>query len=486
MAQANALGQGRRALIIGVCCLPVFVIAIDTTVVNLALPMVGRGLHAAFAGLQWTIAAYTVTTASLMLTAGSIGDRFGRRAVMQVGLAVFTLASLGCSLAPSVGVLIAFRALQGAGGSALTPMALGVITATLPDPAARARAVGIWSGTFGVGMAAGPVLGGILADALGWRSLFWINIPVGVIGTVMAGLAIPAMRANHLRRLDPGGQVLVILFLACLTYGIIEGPSADWSLPIVGAFAISAGALVLLICWERGRVDALVDLTAFRSPHFSGALMITVCAFVCLGGFLFLTTLYLQDVGGLTAWQAGMRLTALAATTAVAGPVAGRVMARRGGRGLFVAAGAAFAASCLLLAFATAPPLALVLSSYAIFGAGYGVVNAVIADAAVAGMPRARAGVAGAMTSAGRQAGQSLGVSVAGAVLAAGLHGSLRDGFAIASRPVWLVLAACGFAVLLLGLAITSRRALRAAQLVAEPVSDHAPPALGGVPAKSE
>ncbi len=367
-------------------------------------------------------------------------------------------------------------------------MAMGVITATVSNAAARARAMGIWSGTFGVGMAAGPVVGGVLADGLGWRSLFWINIPVGVIAILVAGLVIPAMRADHRRRLDPVGQVLVIVFLACLTYGIIEGPSAGWgSPPIVAAFAISAGALVLLLPWERGRVDPLVDLRVFRSLPFSGALVITVCAFVCLGGFLFLTTLYLQDVRGLTAWQAGVQLIPLAATTAAAGPAAGRVMARRGGRGLFVVAGAAFAVSCLLLALAPArPALALLLGSYAFFGAGYGAVNAVIADAAVAGMPRARAGVAGGMTSAGRQAGQSLGVSVAGAVLAAGLHGPLRDGFAAASRPVWLVLAAAGFVVLPLGIAITSGRALRTAQLVAEPVRDHAPRALRGATADGE
>jgi EmrB/QacA subfamily drug resistance transporter len=477
-------GRGAQALIVGVCCLTVFMIAVDTTVVNLALPLIGRGLHAGVAGLQWTIAAYTVTTASLMLTSGAIGDRYGRRTVLQVGLAVFTLASLGCSLAPSVGVLIAFRALQGAGGSALTPMAMGVITATLSDPSARARAMGIWSGTFGVGMAAGPVLGGVLAGSLGWRSLFWINIPVGVIEIVVAGLVIPAVRAQHRRRLDPGGQVLVIVFLACLTYGIIEGPSAGWrSMLIVAAFAVSAGALVLLVNWERSRANPLIDPRAFRSLPFSGALLITVCAFLCLGGFLFLTTLYLQDARGLTAWQAGLRLIPLAVTTAVAGPVAGRVMARRGGRGLFVAAGAAFAASCLALALAPyPPPAALLLAAYAVFGAGYGAVNAVIADAAVAGMPRAQAGVAGGMTSAGRQAGQSLGVSVAGAMLAAGLHGGMRSGFAAASQPVWLVLAGVGVAMLLLGIASTSRRAVRTAALVAGPAIEHSPTAIDRLP----
>jgi EmrB/QacA subfamily drug resistance transporter len=459
----------RRTAIVGVCCLTVFIIAIDTTVVNLALPLIGRGLHAPVAALQWTIAAYSVTTASLMLTSGAIGDRFGRRAVLQAGLAVFVVASAGCSVAPSVGFLIAFRALQGAGGSALTPMAMGVITATLSDSVARARAMGIWSGTFGAGMAVGPVLGGVLANALGWQSVFWINIPIGLIALVLAGRLIPSYRAEHPRRADWVGQVLVIMFLGCLVYGIIEGPSAGWLSPlIVAAFVVSAAALVLLVRWEHRRAEPLIDLRVFRSAPFTGALVITLCAFTGLGGFLFLTSLYLQDVHGLTAWQAGLRLLPVAAATAAAGPFAGRMMARHGGRAPLAVAGTALTGSCLMLALAPGGASAAFLAgAYAIFGVGYGAVNTVIADAAVAGMPRAQAGVAGGMTSAARQAGTSLGASVAGTILAASLHGPMRDDFAAASYPAWLVLAACAFAVLVLGVATTSGKALRTARLVA-------------------
>jgi EmrB/QacA subfamily drug resistance transporter len=447
-----------------------FMIAVDTTVVNLALPLIGRGLHAPVAGLQWTIAAYSITAASLMLTSGSIGDRFGRRTVLQAGLAVFTLASFGCSVAPDVGCLVACRALQGAAGSALTPMAMGIITATLTDPAARTRAIGVWSGTFGVGMVAGPVIGGALAAAWGWRSLFWVNILPGVIGIVVAGLVIPDSRADRPRRLDPPGQALVIAFLACLVYGIIEGPSAGWrSAPILSAFTVSAAALLAFVAWERRRAEPLIDLRVFRSVPFSGALVITVCAFACLAGFLFLTTLYLQDVRGLNVLEAGLALAPLAAATAVAGPLAGRVMGRRGARGPLIFAGVTLAVSCLMLARAPSaaswalPSSVYIVVAYIVFGAGYGAVNTVIAAVAVAGMPRAQAGVAGGVTSAGRQAGQSLGVSVIGAIFAAGLHGPLRSGFAAASHPAWLVIAACGLMVLLLGLVSTSRRAIRTA-----------------------
>jgi EmrB/QacA subfamily drug resistance transporter len=431
-----------------------FVIAIDTTVVNLALPLIGRGLHAPVAGLQWTIAAYTITTASLMLTSGAIGDRLGRRSVLQAGLAVFTLASVGCSLAPDAGWLIACRAVQGAGGSALTPMSMGIITATFTDPAARARAIGLWSGTFGVGMAAGPAVGGMLAAAWGWRSLFWITTIPGVIAIVLAALVIPDSRAARPGRIDSAGQALVIAFLGCLVYGIIEGPSTGWRSPaVLAVFGASAAALALFVVWERRRADPLVDLRVFRSVSFSGALAITLCAFASLGGFLFLTTLYLQEVRGLNVRQAGLQLIPLAAATGVAGPLAGRVMGRNGARGPLTFAGVALAASCLMLAQTpSAAPRAFLAATYVVFGAGYGAVNTVISAVAVAGMPRAQAGVAGGITSAGRQAGQSVGVSVAGAILADRLHGTIRDGFAGASHPAWLLIAVCGLAVLPLSL----------------------------------
>ena len=445
-------------------------IAVDTTVVNLALPLIGRGLHASVAGLQWTIAAYTITTASLMLTSGSIGDRYGRRAVLQVGMAVFALASLGCSLAPNVGSLIAFRALQGAAGSTLTPMAMGVLTATFTEPAARARAMGIWAGTFGVGMAIGPAVGGLLASAWGWRSLFWINVLPGIVAIVAAARLIPASRPDRPRRLDPPGLVLVTVFLASLTYGIIQGPANGWrSGPILASFAASAVALALFVSWERRRVEPLIELSVFRSVPFSGALVITLCSHAALGGFLFLTTLYLQDLRGLSVWQAGAALLPLAVATAVAGPLAGRVMGRSGARGPLVVAGVTLCASCLLLARASSVETwALVATAYLLFGVGYGAVNTVIAAVAVAGMPRAQAGVAGGVTSAGRQAGVSLGVSVTGAILAGGLHGRLTTVFGVASHPAWLVVAACGLAVLLLGLLSTSARALRTTAVLAD------------------
>jgi EmrB/QacA subfamily drug resistance transporter len=470
-------GRAAGAAIVAVCSASLFMIAIDTTAVNLALPLIGRGLRTPVSGLQWTIAAYSISAASLMLTAGSIGDRFGRRGVFQVGLGVFTLASLGCGLAPSGGWLIAFRALQGAGGAALSPMSLGIIRATFTDPVARARAIGVWTGTFGVGMAAGPVIGGALAAALGWRSVFWITIPPGVLAIVLARLVLPQSRAVRPRRLDPVGQVLVIVLLACLVYGIIQGPSDGWrSAPILGAFAAAAAALAGLVPWERRRFDPLIELRVFRSVPFTGALVITLCAFSCLGGFLFLTVLYLQDVRGLNVWQAGLWLLPLAVGSATAPPLTGGVLARYGARGPLVVGGAALAAACLALA--QAPPAVsglLLAAAYLVFGAGYGAVNTVVFAAAAAGLPSAQAGVAGGMGSAARQTGHALGPSLSGAILVVALHGPIRYGFATASHPAWLLNAALGLAVVLLGLVTTSRRAIRTAARAAAPPPGHHP-----------
>jgi EmrB/QacA subfamily drug resistance transporter len=493
---ASPRGPSRvaRPLAVFACCLTMFMIAVDTTVVNLALPLIGRDLHAPVAGLQWTVAAYSITTASLMLTSGSLGDRFGRRTVLLAGLAVFTAASAGCGLAPSVGWLIAFRAVQGAAGSALTPMAMGILTAMFADPAARARVLGIWSGTFGVGMAAGPVVGGVLAATWGWRSLFWVNVVPGLAGIILSFLVIPQSRAARPRRLDPPGQVLVIAFLACLTGGIIQGPSAGWrSERVLAAFAVAAVALVLLIGWERRRTDPLIEVRVFRNAAFSGAVVITLSAFACLGGFLFLTTLYLQDVRGLSPWGAGAALLPVAAATAAAGPLAGRVLARRGGRLPLVIAGAALGGSCLVLAQSSAlAPWALLTVAYLAFGAGYGSLNTVIAAVAIAGMPRDQAGVAGGITSAGRQAGQSLGVSVIGSVFASGLdrHPVGPGTFAAASHPAWFVLTGFGFAVAVLGLATTARHAAARTgpPAVATPAATTpaaGPPAAAGEPERS-
>ncbi len=220
----------RRAIgVLLICCMSLFIVGLDITVVNVALPSIGRELHAGISGLQWTVGAYTVVMASLLMLSGSTADRFGRRRTFVLGLTVFSVASLLCSLAPSVGLLVLFRVLQAVGASMMNPVAMSIITNTFTDPRERAQAVGVWGAVFGISMALGPIVGGTLVSSVGWRSIFLINLPVGLAAIILTLRFIPESRAPRPRRFDPVGQALVIVLLATLTYGIIEAPSRGWS-----------------------------------------------------------------------------------------------------------------------------------------------------------------------------------------------------------------------------------------------------------------
>jgi EmrB/QacA subfamily drug resistance transporter len=458
--------------VLAICCLSLFVVGMDVTIINVALPSIGRDFGAPVAGLQWTVDAYLLVVASLLMLSGSAGDRVGRRTVFQVGLVVFTVGSLACSLAPGLGWLIAFRALQAVGGSMLNPAAMAIVTNVFTDPAERAKAIGLWGSVFGLSLAVGPVVGGALVDSAGWRGVFWINVPVGIAAIALTARYVPQSRAAVRRRLDPVGQSLVIVALGTLSYGIIEGPDLGWgSALITGCFAMAVAATVLLVGWSRRAPEPLIDLRFFRSLPFSGAALTAVTGMCAMAGFLFLITLYLQDVRGYSALTAGLFLVPMALVMAVSAPVCGRVIARSGPRGPLLVASAGTIAGGVLLSFLTAAsPAWYVLLSCVVFGVGMGWVNAPVTNNAVAGMPRARAGAAAAIASTGRQVGSSLGVAVTGTVLAAGLHGPLAAGFTSATRPAWWIVTAMGGCVLVVTLATTGRAgrvsAARAAALI--------------------
>jgi EmrB/QacA subfamily drug resistance transporter len=459
------LSHRRRLLVLVICCFSLFIVGLDSTIVNVALPAIGRNLHASVAGLQWTIDGYTLVLASLLMLSGATADRIGRLRVFQVGLAVFTVGSGLCSLAPGLGWLIAFRGVQAIGGSMLNPVAMSIITNTFTDRAERARALGVWGGTFALSMALGPVLGGLLVDTVGWRGVFWVNIPVGIAAIVLAARFVPESRAPRARRPDPVGQALLIAMLGSLTYAIIEGPDFGWHAPVIIAlFAVAAAALAVFVAFEARRREPVLDPRFFRSIPFAGAVLTAISAFAALGGFLFLTTLYLQDVRGLSPLDAGLHLLPMAVAMAIGAVASSRILARWGGRIPMIVSGAAMAAGGLLLSGLSTswstPRLVLV---FAIFGIGAGAVNAPITQAAVSGMPAAQAGVASGIASTSRQVGTSLGVAITGSILAANLHGALGARFVPATHADWFLLAACGVVVGILGLVSTSRWALNTA-----------------------
>jgi EmrB/QacA subfamily drug resistance transporter len=455
---APALGGGHRTIILAVCCSALFMVGLDNTIVNVGLPSIGRSLHTSVEGLQWTVAGYTIVLASLLMFSGAAADRIGRRTIFQVGLSLFTLGSWLCSLAPNLDTLIAFRVLQGVGGSMLAPAALGIITNTFTQPAERAKAIGVWDGVSGLSMALGPVAGGILVGSTGWRGIFWANIPVGLAAIAMTALLVPDSRADKGRKADPVGQVLVIAMLASLAYAIIQGPAYGWRSPeIAGFFLLSVTMLVILLKYEPRRPEPLIDFRFFRSIPFSASTATAVCAISASAGFLFLTTLYLQDVRGFSPLKAGLTLLPMPVMMAVTSPIAGRMLARGGPRLPFVIAGAALTLSAAALSRLSYDSGTLFfVVTYGLFGIGAGMANSPITNGVMSGVPKSQAGVASGMNSSARQLGQSLGVAIVGSVLAASLHGGMEAGFLHAAHAGWWIMAGCGYAVLLLGVISTT------------------------------
>ena len=453
------LSRRRRLLILVICSMSLLIVGLDVTIVNVALPAIHRSLGASVSGLQWTIDAYTLTIAVLLMLSGSTADRIGRRKVFQIGLVVFSAGSLLCALAPTLQLLIVARVLQGIGGSMLNPVAMSIIRNVFDDPRERAQAIGVWGAMIGLSMALGPIVGGALVDSLGWRWVFLVNVPVGLLALALTAMFVPESRAPRPRRLDPVGQALVIVALGSLTYAIIEGGRVGFTSPgVVSLFCLSLVSFVSLVLYELRRREPLLEMRFFKSVPFSGASAIAVFAFAGQGGFLFLNTLYLQEVRGLSPLQAGLWVLPMAAMTLVFAPLSGRIVGRHGSRGPLVVAGLALTVAAVMLTRITADSSpAYVLGAYFVFGFGFGLVNPPITNTAVSGMPPSQAGVAAAVASTSRQIGATLGVAIVGAVAGAGISGEIGKGFAAATHASWWIIAGLSFAIVILGLATTTR-----------------------------
>ncbi|QIS10084.1 MFS transporter [Nocardia arthritidis] len=466
----------RPALVLVICCMSVFVGNLGNTVLNVALPAMQQGLHTTLAGLQWTVDGYLVVLAALLTLAGSMGDRLGWRRVFQLGLAVFTLGSLLCSLAPGLGWLIAFRVVQAIGGCMLNPVAMSIITNTFTEPKERARAIGVWGSIMGVSMALGPLVGGVLVQWAGWRSIFLLNVPIGVVTLYLTARFVPESRAPQPRRVDGLGQILVIAAMALSTYAIIEVPTTGWAAPrTLGCAVLALAAIAALIGHEHRTVEPLIDLRAFHSVSFSGASVMAVCAYFVVGGYLFLSTVYLQNARGLSALMTGVYLLPMAVANIAVSPLSGRLTASFGARLPLLLAGSAITLAGLLFAgFDAQRGDVLLFIAYILLGVGVGLVNTPLTNSAMAGMPAERAGVAAAIIGTSRQFGQALGVAVLGAVLTVGLHRPGAGYLEAVRSPYWIV-TGCGAAILVLTL-LTTRRPVRD-----RPMVDAAP----AVPAQS-
>jgi EmrB/QacA subfamily drug resistance transporter len=440
------LSARRRSTVLAICALSMFLVGLDTTIVNVGLPAIGRGLGVGTRSLEWIVDAYTVVLASLLISSGALADRFGRRLVFRCGLVVFGTASLACALAPSLGVLIAARAVQGVGASMLSPVALAIVVNAIPDPKERARAIGIWASVFGLSMAAGPVTGGALIATFGWRSLFWINAPVIVAALVLTAVFVPESRAPRPRRLDLPGQVLLTVAVCVWVGVLIEGPHIGWTSPLaVAGYVVAASATVGFAAVERSRREPLMALDLFRRPAFTTAVLGAVALFAAMSLALLLNTLYLQHAHGWSALAAGLATLPMAFGATVCAPVSGHLVGRYGARRPLRLAGAFLTVGGLsLVNLRPDTSTTHLLVAYLLIGIGFGFANAPITATAVGGLPRDRAGVAGATTSTARQVGSAVGVAVAGGLVA----GIGPAGLAVASRPGWLLVAACGLFLL--------------------------------------
>jgi EmrB/QacA subfamily drug resistance transporter len=468
-------GRRRRMVVLLICSSSLFMTYLDSTILNVALPTLQHDLHASLSALQWVADAYLLVITSILLLAGSTADRIGRKRLFLLGLTGFSLGSLLCSVAPSAGWLIALRMLQALGGSMLTPVSLSIVRNVFTDARERAHALGIWSGVFGLATACGPVVGGILVSEVGWRSVFWVNVPVGVAMLVAARSFVPESKAPRPRALDVPGQILMIVFLGSLTYAVIEGPAFGWgSARILALFAVAAAALLAFVVAERRHPEPLLEPRFFSSPPFTGANVVAVLAYLVLAGFLFLITLYLQQVHGFSPLVAGLSLLPATAMMAIGGPVAGRIVARHGPRVPLVLSGLLVAAGALVLTGLTSETSYAVLAlAFVLLGAGQGLVNPPITITGVSGMPPTQAGVASAVISSSRQFGNVLGVAVMGAMLGgvtgSGASAAHEQAFARATHGPWWLAVACGLLVAVVGWLTTSRRSRELARVVAEP-----------------
>ncbi|TFH51737.1 MFS transporter [Actinomyces viscosus] len=431
-----------------------FIVMLDTTVVNVALSQIGADLGAAVTSLQWVVDAYALTFAALQLSAGSACDRVGARSVHLLGLVVFGLLSVACALAPTGGVLIASRALQGVGAAAIVPASLAILSLIHDRPADRARAIGLWGGAGGIAAAVGPVAGGLLVTWTGWRFVFWVNLPLIAITAWLTARCVPSPTTHSVRLRggsDLPGQVLSVVGLAAATYGVIAAGESGWSLSVVASVLVGLVLLMVFVMVERIVSRPMLPTAVFSRPRFAVATTVGLALNTGFFGQLFVLSLFLQRYLGYEPWLAGLALAPQACSAVVASPLGGRVTARIGAFptmliGLLIGA----AGFCGLVLTTASTPYPVVAALTFLGGFGTALTMPAATAAAVASAPTGYTGVAGSVVNAARQTGSVVGVAVLGSMIAAGdvltgFHQAVVVAsavFVVAAVPVAVVCAA--------------------------------------------
>ena len=422
-AAAPAAEPGERtsrakALILGTLCITLFMAMLDNVVVNNALPRIGSGLGAGFTGLQWVVEGYSLVYAALLLTGGTLGDRLGRKRVFLAGVATFTLGSMLCALSGSIGELVASRMLQGVGAAMLTPGSLSIIRNTFPEPGERARAIGLWSGISGLGLALGPAIGGPLVDAFGWSSVFWINVPIGVLALAVGLRVLPEFHDGR-QRFDLIGQVLGAVGLGAFVFALIEGPDSGWAgTRVLSAGAVAVVALTAFLITESRRAAPMLDLSFFRDSVVAGALISGFMVSFGMFGALFFLPLLMQDVYGWSPAMAGVGSLPATCAIIVAAPFAGAITGKLGPRPALVS-GLTLCATALagLSLYGTGAHYSHYVWTLPIMGVGMGLSFAPVSVAVLERVPAAKAGMASAVTNTMRELGGVVGIAALGAIL---------------------------------------------------------------------
>ena len=412
--------RARRWWILGVLILSLFTATLDNTILNVALPTLARELSATTSQLQWMVDSYILVFAGLLLVAGALSDRFGRRLALLAGLAIFGIGSIASAFVVTADQLILARAFMGVGAALTMPSTLSII-ANVFDEGERPKAIAAWSAVSGLGIVVGPILGGWLLEHFAWSAIFLVNVPVVIAGIVAILLVVPESKAVRAPALDPVGAALSVAGLVALVYGIIEVPAQGWDDPvIIGSLAAAAVLLGAFVAWERRVAEPMLDIRLFRNPRFSAASLSVTLVMFSLMGVLFFLTQYLQGVLGLTALETGVRFVPLAIGVIVSAPISAALTGRFGAKvatafGLFVTAG-----SLALLATVTVGSGDLLIGSVlAIAGFGLGVAMTPATDAIMGALPKEQAGVGSAVNDTTREIGGAIGVAVLGSVFSA-------------------------------------------------------------------
>ncbi|MGH2969834.1 MAG: MFS transporter, partial [Solirubrobacteraceae bacterium] len=424
----------RRWWTLGVLCLSLIVISLDNTILNVAIPTLERDLGASSSQLQWIVDSYMLVFAGLLLTAGALGDRLGRKRALSFGLLVFGAGSALSAVATSPGMLIASRAVMGIGGAFIMPSTLSILTNVFP-PAERAKAIGIWAGVAGVGIAIGPVSGGWLVEHADWSWIFLVNLPVVAAALLAGRFLVPESKDPAAKRLDVRGFALSAAGLVALVWAVIEAPARGWTdAAVLASFAAAVAALAAFVRWQLRAPAPMLDVRLFRNLRFSASSMAISLAFFALFGMIFFITQYLQSILGYSAFEAGVRMLPVAGGLIVGGPLSAKLAARIGTK-LVVAGGLALVGAGLaLLGFADQDSgYGLIALSQVVLGFGMATAMAPATAAIMGSLPLEQASVGSAVNDATRITGGALGVAVLGSVLSSGYRGGMEE--AVAGMP---------------------------------------------------